>query len=239
LPSGASSASRFFAGQRHGFQRSRARVEVCPSFAGVRASHPRTIAFRFPFALRAAGLAVASGTAVAQTQQIIVEAPRIRHTGERAAATGTPIDVISVTPRVGDTDLDIATASGATVREQRISDAAKAACKAIDRLHPLALPAQSLPPCEETAFGKSMVPARAAVAAAEKAPRKSLRRVARPDDARDAAGVFVQGQRGPPAALRVHDPPRWPRGQPGSWRPTAAWLHSHLRQEHRRSPRSQ
>ena len=125
-------------------------------------------ASRLSLAAVAAGFAIASGTAVAQQPtEIIVEAPRVQRTAEHGPAGG-PIDIISVTHRVSYRDIDIGTHSGALVLEQRIKDAAKAACKEIEKLYPLAAPVPSDPPCEKSATDKAMVQARVAIAAAEK-----------------------------------------------------------------------
>ena len=119
-------------------------------------------------ALLAAGLCVASTAAVAQTSEIIVEAPRVERLAERNNQ-GTPVDLISVTHRVTYGDINVGTAAGAKTLEKRVSDAAKAACAEIDRLYPLTVPEPGAPRCEKKAFDKAMVAVRAAVAAAEKA----------------------------------------------------------------------
>ena len=127
------------------------------------------IASRLHLALVAAGFAIASGTAAAQqTTEIIVEAPRVERAAERTLGRG-PIDIVSVTHRVSYKDIDIGTSSGAAVLEQRIKDAAKAACHEIDKLYPHKVPVPHDPPCEQTAFDKAMSQARTAIAAAEKA----------------------------------------------------------------------
>jgi UrcA family protein len=117
----------------------------------------------------AAALAIASGTAVAQqSSEIVVEAPRVERSAGRTP-TGSPVDIISVAHRVSYRDIDISTNSGARALEQRIKDAAKAACKEIDTLYPIKDPVPGDPPCEKAATDKAMVQARAAIAAAEKA----------------------------------------------------------------------
>ncbi len=122
--------------------------------------------------LLAAGLVLTSAAAVAQTTtEIIVEAPRVERTNERTTV-GAPIDVISVTHRVSYKDINIGTHAGAKALEQRVSDAAKAACKEIDKLYPLMTPAVGQPACDKQAFNNAMVQVRAAVAAAEKSDHK-------------------------------------------------------------------
>jgi UrcA family protein len=128
--------------------------------------------YRLSLAVAAAGFALASGTAAAQqtpsTSEIIVEAPHLERTTERGPQGG-PIEIIAVTHHVSYRDIDIGTNSGAQVLEQRIKNAAKAACQEIDKLYPLKVPVASDPPCEKGAVDKAMVQARAAIAAAEKA----------------------------------------------------------------------
>ena len=119
----------------------------------------------------AVGLALASSVAIAQQlSEVIVEAPRVQR-GVDKGPTGS-IDLIAVTHHVSYADIDIGTASGARVLEQRVKDAAKAACAEITKLYPLATEAASSPPCEKTAVDKAMLQVRAAVEAAEKAKRK-------------------------------------------------------------------
>jgi UrcA family protein len=123
---------------------------------------------RLSFAAVAAGFAIASGTVAAQTPEIVVEAPRVQHT-DQGAPGGAQVDIISVTHRVSYKDLDIATTAGARALEQRVKDAASAACKEIDKLYPMQASASSYPSCEKAAVDKAMVQERAAIAAAEKA----------------------------------------------------------------------
>jgi UrcA family protein len=129
----------------------------------------KNAADRLPLTLVAAALAIASGTAAAQqANEIVVEAPRFGATAERGPEGG-PIELATVTHRVSYKDIDIGTSAGAKVLEQRINDAAKAACQAIDKLDPFRVPATDDPPCEKAAVKKAMAKARVAIAAAEKA----------------------------------------------------------------------
>jgi UrcA family protein len=132
----------------------------------------KTKASGISLTLLAAGLVLTSAAAVAQTTtEIVVEAPRVERTNERSTI-GAPIDIISVTHRVTYKDIDISTHSGAKVLEQRVADAAKAACKEIDKLYPLSTPAPNSLPCEKQAIDRAMVQVHAAVAAAEKGSHK-------------------------------------------------------------------
>jgi UrcA family protein len=128
-------------------------------------------AVRVALAMATTGLLIASGPAAAQTTEIVVEAPRVTHTGQ-ASPAGAKVDIISVTHRVSYRDIDISTHSGAKVLEQRVADSAKAACAEIEKLYPLATPADTSGSCQKDAVAKAMVQVNAAVAAAEKAARK-------------------------------------------------------------------
>jgi UrcA family protein len=81
---------------------------------------------------------------------------------------GAPIEVTSITSRVSYADLDLASHSGAATLETRINDAAKAACKELDKSYPLTEPDATR--CAKLATDKAMVSARAAISAAEKNP---------------------------------------------------------------------
>lgn len=122
-------------------------------------------------AIAAAGFTLA-GTAVAQTTEIIVEAPHVERTGDRAPATGAPINLISIRYRVATSDLNLATHSGAQALEQRIKDAAKKGCAEIDKLYPLATPAADDKPCVKTAVDGAMPKAHELIAAAESKAKK-------------------------------------------------------------------
>ena len=118
-----------------------------------------------------AGLAVASSAALAQPlSEVVVEAPRIQRGVEKGPTS--QIDQVSVAHHVSYADIDISTASGAKVLEQRVKDAAKAACAEIDKLYPLGADAKVGPPCEKSAVDNASAQVKAAVAAAEKARHK-------------------------------------------------------------------
>jgi UrcA family protein len=121
---------------------------------------------KFQLALLVSGFAIVGVAAVAQeVKEIVIEAPRVERTKEHSAQ-GAPIDIISVTHRVTYKDIDISTRLGAQVLETRVKDSAKAACKEIETLYPLAPPDSS--DCEKTAVNKAMVQVHQAIAAAGK-----------------------------------------------------------------------
>jgi UrcA family protein len=121
---------------------------------------------KFQLALVASGFAIVGVAAVAQElKEIVIEAPRVERAKEHSAL-GVPIDIISVTHRVTYKDIDISTRLGARVLETRVKDSAKAACKEIETLYPLAPPGSS--DCEKTAVDKAMVQVHQAIAAAGK-----------------------------------------------------------------------
>ncbi len=81
-------------------------------------------------------------------------------------ANGVPIVDISVSYGVSTKDLDLATNSGAKELEQRVKDAAAAACKEITRQYPEATPSEA--ECTANAAGKAMSQVHQLVTAAEK-----------------------------------------------------------------------
>jgi UrcA family protein len=121
---------------------------------------------KFQLALVVSGFTIVGVAAVAQElKEIVIETPRVERAKEHSAE-GAPIDIISVTHRVTYKDIDISTRLGAQVLETRVKDSAKAACKEIETLYPLA-PAGSSD-CERTAVDKAMVQVHQAIAAAGK-----------------------------------------------------------------------
>ena len=122
----------------------------------------------------AAGLAIASAPSFAQQQEIIVESPRVQATRLPTHVGDLPVEVITVSHVMSYSNIDISTSSGAKVLEQRIEDAAKAACQDIDKLYPTPMrpPVNATPSCEKAATDAAMIRAKAAIAAAEKAAHK-------------------------------------------------------------------
>ncbi len=118
----------------------------------------------------AAAIAIACAASAAEpVTEVIVEAPKITHTGQKAQPLGATVDLASIRYRVSYGDLNLATPAGASTLEARINDAAKRACKQIDdTLPPGAYAAQGDAPCVKTAVDGAMKQARAAIAAAGK-----------------------------------------------------------------------
>lgn len=123
-------------------------------------------------ALSAAAAAVAIACAASAAEpltEVIVEAPKIVHTGEKAQPLGAAVDLASIRYKVSYGDLNLATPAGASTLEARINDAAKRACKQLeDSLPPGSFAAPNDPPCVKTAVEGAMKQARAVIAAAGK-----------------------------------------------------------------------
>lgn len=122
----------------------------------------------------AAAVTVACGAYAAEPlTEVIVEAPKITHTGAKAAPLGAAVDLAAIRYRVSYGDLNLATPAGAKALEERINEAAKRACKQLeDSLPPNSFAAQGDPPCVKTAVDGAMKQAREAVAGAgQKAAR--------------------------------------------------------------------
>ena len=119
-------------------------------------------------ALAAAALGVGCGARAAEPMtEVIVEAPKVVHTADRAPPLGAPVDLASIRYRVSYADLNLATPAGSKALEERINDAAKRACRQLEAsLPPSAVPAANDPPCVKTAVDGAMKQARAAIAAA-------------------------------------------------------------------------
>jgi UrcA family protein len=119
-------------------------------------------------AAAAVTLAYAASAAEPVTE-VIVEAPKVTHTGQKAAPLGASIDLASIRYRVTYGDLDLVTPGGAKALEERINDAAKRACKQLeDSLPPNSYSAPGDPPCVKSAVDGAMKQAREAIAAAGK-----------------------------------------------------------------------
>ena len=125
-------------------------------------------------AVAAAAVAVACAASAAEPlTEVIVEAPKITHTGEKVPPLGAQVDLASIRYRVTYADLNLATPAGAKVLEERINDAAKRACKQLEAsLPPNAVAAPNDPPCIKTAVDGAMKQAREAIAAAGKKAAK-------------------------------------------------------------------
>ena len=122
--------------------------------------------------LVAAGCITLAGPALAQlTEEVTVEATRVVTTQVgRGAATGAPINGLSLSYRVSYAGLNLATAAGAAALEQRVRSAADAACRELGRMSPLSEPSNA--ECARASRDKAMVQVRELVAAAAKAAVK-------------------------------------------------------------------
>ena len=115
-----------------------------------------------------AGLLAGSWALAQNVQEVTVQATRavntkvVGHTG-----TGVPITDLSLSYGVSLAGLNLATNSGAVEAEQRVNDAALAACKELGRQYPDATPGDM--ECAKTAASKSMPALHQLVLAAEKA----------------------------------------------------------------------
>ncbi len=121
------------------------------------------------FTAGAAAAVILMGVAVAQgVPEVQVQATRAMSTKTVGrTASGVPIVDISVSYGVSTKDIDLSTNSGAKMLEQRVKDAAAAACKEIGRQYPEATPGEA--ECTANAAGKAMSQVNQLVAAAEKA----------------------------------------------------------------------
>ena len=82
--------------------------------------------------------------------------------------TDQPIEVFTVSRRVGYSDLDLKTYAGVKTLEKRVQDSVNAACRALDAQFPLD-PRQTSS-CSRQARNDAMAQVRAAIAAAAKIP---------------------------------------------------------------------
>ncbi len=86
-------------------------------------------------AIIGAGIIVASGSAIAQTEtEVTVTAPRTVHetVGRYAGASSAPMEQVSLSRGVSYADLDLTKDEGMTELENRIKDAADGICKKLE-----------------------------------------------------------------------------------------------------------
>jgi UrcA family protein len=107
-----------------------------------------------------------SSMVVAQNlEEITVQGTRVLDIKDAGRSnTGLPIRDISLSFGVNIADLDLATQYGPIALEQRVNDAAKAACDELGQKYPMSTP--NTDACAKAAADKAMVKARALVAAA-------------------------------------------------------------------------
>jgi UrcA family protein len=120
--------------------------------------------------LAAAGLVVASGAVVAAEpiSEVTISASREAKIVVGKSPIGAPIEQITLTRRVGYSDLDLKSKAGADTLEKRVADTAKAACEELDKHYPLLQ--KNAADCVKAANAEAMVQVKAAVAAAAKGP---------------------------------------------------------------------
>jgi len=112
--------------------------------------------------------AIAQSTAQLPEVKVMADKPVV--TQERTL-TGQRVDVVQLSRVVGYADINIATASGAAVLRQRVSDSAKTVCEQIAKLYPLPPSGKEL--CIEKAMKTANPQVQAAIDAAEKGYRSA------------------------------------------------------------------
>jgi UrcA family protein len=118
-------------------------------------------------ALFALGSVLIGGAVFAEEiSQVTVTASRPTAKVVGFTTRGVPIQEVAVSFKLGYSDLNLATHSGAVALESRINEAARKACKELDKDYPLLAPGGDN--CVKMAVDESMAQAHAAIAAAEK-----------------------------------------------------------------------
>ena len=132
----------------------------------------RSSTFLVAAAVGVSAAALVSTGAVAQTmEQVTVQATRNVNTKVVGkTSSGVPIKEVSLSYGVSTAGLDLATVAGAEELDQRINDAALAACQEVGRQYPKSTPGDA--ECAQAAAKKAMVTAHELVHAANKASTK-------------------------------------------------------------------
>ena len=111
-------------------------------------------------------LAVASAGAQ-ESEQITIVAPHsIQHKQVGRTSSGIPIEQISLSHRVGYSDLDLTKPADVALLKKRVEAAAVQGCKELDKLYPLDNLSPSNTSCAKSARETAMQQVDAAVAAA-------------------------------------------------------------------------
>jgi UrcA family protein len=97
---------------------------------------------------------------------VVVKGSRMVTENIGRSPSGVPISEISLSYKVSYADLDLTSNEGKVALEKRVSDAARAACKEISRLHPGAKPDDV--DCAKAAVDEAMIRVREAIATAKK-----------------------------------------------------------------------
>lgn len=126
--------------------------------------------------LMATALAVMAGGALAQSSAM----PEVKVVADKAVtakgrtAAGRPVEVIQLSHVVAYADINIATASGAAVLQQRVKDAATSVCKELEKLYPTGTSAElGTGSCVTDAVRATAPQVQAAIDAAEKGIRSA------------------------------------------------------------------
>jgi UrcA family protein len=120
--------------------------------------------------LAVAGFTLASGAVLAAEplSEVTISASREAKIIVGHSAIGAPVEQITLTRRVGYSDLDLKSKAGADALEKRVAETAKAACEELDKHYPLLQKTSA--DCVKAAKKEAMVQVDAAVAAAAKGP---------------------------------------------------------------------
>jgi UrcA family protein len=110
------------------------------------------------------------GPTVAQTPEIIVEAPYHRPVTPSKPGPGAKerLPEVSIAYHVDYSDLDLSKHSGAVELEKRIKDSASEACQQLVKLYPSSIEGVGKESCVDGAVKKAMDQANKAIAAADK-----------------------------------------------------------------------
>ncbi len=138
--------------------------------------NPRVIFSFFSAALlglAATGLCFKSAPAIAQQaaeeamEEIVVEAPLVRHLVGRATGTDARIEIIELRRRVSFADLDISKYEAVVELENRIQTTAKEACEKLYEMYPTSPPdRRAIQDCTDQAIAGTEEQVKAAIAAA-------------------------------------------------------------------------
>jgi UrcA family protein len=88
-------------------------------------------------ALLVAGMCIGTAALADNLPTINIQASVVSKKIIGMSSSGVPTEEVTVTRRVSYADLDLKTYSGAQALKQRVKEAAKLACKQIDKLYPL------------------------------------------------------------------------------------------------------
>jgi len=130
--------------------------------------------FRLLRSASAVAIAVMATAAVAQSS---TQLPEVKVAADKPIVTqgrtpaGQRVEMVTLSRVVNYADINIATASGAAVLKQRVSDNAKAVCEDIAKLYPL--PPSGTELCIEKAMKAATPQVQAAIDAAEKGIRSA------------------------------------------------------------------